>query len=252
MKDQIIQKQEELINYIKHQYSYKLVGDLQVERLESELTALKSESEKPIHICNGCSKWADCDEMDSEKVTCSKFQPQSEPSSKLNAKSLLESALLDISIDVQNELLRQCKKHYLDDWQTDNINESTTAVFDLNKQKYISRLINLQSEPTDNETKSAEWRRDHLSTKSEPRGETAEDEIKLLNETINSLHKAMIDAEKRGCDKAMEEYKNTDLRRELIAVILKDFQIWHNSDSCVEIDDVTIDEYLQSRTTKNK
>jgi hypothetical protein len=42
---------------------------------------------------------------------------------------------------------------------------------------------------------------------------------------------------------------NSDAR--VIAEILKDFQIWHNSDSCVEIDDITIYEYLQSRT-KNK
>jgi len=40
----------------------------------------------------------------------------------------------------------------------------------------------------------------------EVEGVSAEDEIKLLNETINNLHKAMVTAEKRGHDKVMEEY----------------------------------------------
>jgi len=68
----------------------------------------------------------------------------SEQDKSNNAKALLEAVLLDISIDVQNELLRQCKKHKCDDWQTDNINENTIAVFDLNKQKYITRLMQVK------------------------------------------------------------------------------------------------------------
>ena len=61
-------------------------------------------------------------------------------------KSLIDNILLDISIDVQNELLRQCKKVNCDDWQTDNINENTIAIFELNKQKYLARLY--ASKPT--------------------------------------------------------------------------------------------------------
>ena len=68
----------------------------------------------------------------------------SEQDKSNNAKVLLEAVLLDISIDVQNELLRQCKKHNCDDWQTDNINENTIAVFDLNKQRYITRLMQVK------------------------------------------------------------------------------------------------------------
>jgi hypothetical protein len=61
-----------------------------------------------------------------------------------NANVLLEAVLLDISIDVQNELLRQCKKAECDDYQTDLINENTIAVFNLNKQKYITRLMQVE------------------------------------------------------------------------------------------------------------
>lgn len=48
--------------------------------------------------------------------------------------------LLDISIDVQNELLRQCRYSNCDDWQSDRINENTISVFALNKQKYINQI----------------------------------------------------------------------------------------------------------------
>ncbi len=61
-----------------------------------------------------------------------------------NANVLLEAVLLDISIDVQNELLRQCKRAECDDYQTDLINEYTIAIFDLNKQKYIARLMQVK------------------------------------------------------------------------------------------------------------
>jgi hypothetical protein len=57
---------------------------------------------------------------------------------------LLEAVLLDISIDIQNELLIQCKKAECDDYQTDLINENTIAVFNLNKQKYIARLMQVK------------------------------------------------------------------------------------------------------------
>lgn len=53
----------------------------------------------------------------------------------------LESILLDISIDVQNELLKQCKIVEWDDYQTDILNENTIDVFKFNKQKYLTRLI---------------------------------------------------------------------------------------------------------------
>lgn len=68
----------------------------------------------------------------------------SEQDKSNNAKVLLEAVLLDISIDVQNELLRQCKRAECDDYQTDLINENTIGVFDLNKQKYITRLMQVK------------------------------------------------------------------------------------------------------------
>lgn len=68
----------------------------------------------------------------------------SEQDKSNNAKMLLEAVLLDISIDVQNELLRQCKRAECDDYQTDLINENTIAVFDLNKQKYLTRLMQVK------------------------------------------------------------------------------------------------------------
>ncbi len=62
-----------------------------------------------------------------------------------NANVLLEGVLLDISIDIQNELLRQLAMHgNIDDWQTDTINENVIAVFNLNKEKYITRLMQVK------------------------------------------------------------------------------------------------------------
>jgi hypothetical protein len=49
----------------------------------------------------------------------------------------MEKALLDIACDVQEELLRNCKKQGLDDCQTDAINENVIGVFNLNREKYI-------------------------------------------------------------------------------------------------------------------
>lgn len=68
----------------------------------------------------------------------------SEQDKSNNAKALLEAVLLDISIDVQNELLRQCKRAECDDYQTDLINENTIAIFNLNKQKYLARLMQVK------------------------------------------------------------------------------------------------------------
>ena len=69
----------------------------------------------------------------------------SEQDKSNNAKVLLEAVLLDISIDVENELLRQLARHgNIDDWQTDTINENTIAVFELNKQKYLTRLMQVK------------------------------------------------------------------------------------------------------------
>lgn len=56
-----------------------------------------------------------------------------------------EKVLLDISIDVENEILRQCKRANCDDQQTDLINGNTTAIFDLNKQKYLRMLEQVTS-----------------------------------------------------------------------------------------------------------
>jgi len=51
---------------------------------------------------------------------------------------------------------------------------------------------------------------------------SAENEIKLLNETINNLHKAMVTAEKRGHDKAMEEYaQSSKVTDEMIERFMK-------------------------------
>jgi len=52
-----------------------------------------------------------------------------------------QDLLLLISIDVQNELLLQCKRAKLDDCQTDLINDNIIATFELNKQNYLN-LIN--------------------------------------------------------------------------------------------------------------
>jgi hypothetical protein len=68
----------------------------------------------------------------------------SEQDKSNNAKVLLEAILLDISIDIQNELLKQCKRAECDDFQTVLINENTISVFDLNKQRYISRLMHVK------------------------------------------------------------------------------------------------------------
>lgn len=56
-------------------------------------------------------------------------------------KSKFDAILLDISIDIQNELLRQCSNVGCDDFQTDIINSNTISVFDLNKEKYVKRLM---------------------------------------------------------------------------------------------------------------
>lgn len=56
-------------------------------------------------------------------------------------KSNFEAILLDISIDVQNELLQQCSRVGCDDFQTGIINTLTMYVFELNKEKYVKRLM---------------------------------------------------------------------------------------------------------------
>lgn len=61
----------------------------------------------------------------------------------IQRRSLIDAALLDISIDVQNELLKQCKKQKLDDCQIDNLNVNTISTFELNKEKYIKRLMSI-------------------------------------------------------------------------------------------------------------
>ena len=58
-------------------------------------------------------------------------------------KTAIENKLLEIVVDIQTELLRQCKRHNCDDWQTDGINENVIGVFDLNKQKYIREIEDL-------------------------------------------------------------------------------------------------------------
>ena len=56
------------------------------------------------------------------------------------ANTVLEAVLLDISIDIQDALLKACKKAGVDDYQLDTINEGTCEIFNLNKRKYIERL----------------------------------------------------------------------------------------------------------------
>jgi len=53
----------------------------------------------------------------------------------------IDSIILDISIDVQNELLRQCNEMGLDDEQTDFLDRNTIGIFEHNKQKYINKLL---------------------------------------------------------------------------------------------------------------
>ena len=60
---------------------------------------------------------------------------------KIITKGLFEKILLDISIDVQDELLRQTKRANCDDCQIDMINENTIAVFNLNRDKYLNRFM---------------------------------------------------------------------------------------------------------------
>lgn len=59
-------------------------------------------------------------------------------------KAKLEEILLDISVDIQKELLRQCQRSNCDDLQTDTINENTIATFELNKQKYLRKLFEVK------------------------------------------------------------------------------------------------------------
>lgn len=56
-------------------------------------------------------------------------------------KNKIDSVLLDITIDVQNELLRQSKDMDLDDEQIDYLDRNVIGVFELNKQKYINKLL---------------------------------------------------------------------------------------------------------------
>lgn len=67
----------------------------------------------------------------------------SEADKLIHKRSLIDAALLDIAKDAQDELLRQCKTQKLDDCQTDNLNANTISTFDLNKEKYIKRLMSI-------------------------------------------------------------------------------------------------------------
>jgi hypothetical protein len=79
------------------------------------------------------------------------------------------------------------------------------------------------------------------------------DKIKQIQQAIALLN-SMIESGEVHTDhsRRIRNIALSNLKELYAAELLKDFQVWHNSDSCVEIDDVTIDEYLQSRTTKNK
>jgi hypothetical protein len=49
---------------------------------------------------------------------------------------------------------------------------------------------------------------------------------------------------------ALEAEKEEESQPEITEEILKDFQKWHNSETCIEIDDITIIEYLNQLKTK--
>jgi len=58
-----------------------------------------------------------------------------------NDKARFNVMLLEVAIDIQKELLAQCKKQNCDDQQTDNINENVISVFDINKQRYFDSMF---------------------------------------------------------------------------------------------------------------
>lgn len=58
-----------------------------------------------------------------------------------NIRQQFDAILLDIASDVQKELLKQCRRSDCDDLQTDTINENTIATFELNKKKYLNKLM---------------------------------------------------------------------------------------------------------------
>jgi hypothetical protein len=52
----------------------------------------------------------------------------------------IDKILLDITIDFQNEILKQCRKAELDDYQTDQVNNAISYVMDIKKGIYIKRV----------------------------------------------------------------------------------------------------------------
>lgn len=56
----------------------------------------------------------------------------------------LDSILLDVLIDIQNELLKELGQHKnIDDKQVDGINEAVTMAVSLNREKYLTQLLKL-------------------------------------------------------------------------------------------------------------
>lgn len=80
------------------------------------------------------------------KILCDKLPDELEliknKIDELEKQIPVEKALLDIACDVEEELLRNCKKLGLDDCQTDKLSENVIAVFSLNREKYIRALTN--------------------------------------------------------------------------------------------------------------
>jgi len=60
--------------------------------------------------------------------------------SNLKLEIALDAILLDIAIDVQDAVLKSCSRANVDDYQLDIINEGSSEVFELNKNKYIEKI----------------------------------------------------------------------------------------------------------------
>lgn len=88
-----------------------------------------------------------------------------------------ENILQDIAIDIQNELLRQCRQCNCDDLQTDHLNENVLSVFNHNKQQYLERLslYRQQSEKQSAESEAAQMLKNPLSF------DQAKEQVERLN-----------------------------------------------------------------------
>jgi len=54
----------------------------------------------------------------------------------------IDSILLDIFVDIENELKRACKKANLNDYQSDIVKSQFDSLYELDKGKYSKRIVN--------------------------------------------------------------------------------------------------------------